>query len=91
MQIIDEIESSDRGLSMGTIGYRVPEHTFGLPAAFEMSVAIRTMVIRNGRAVFNVGGGIVIDSGPESEYDESMLKAKALLTALSSSQVFSDQ
>ena len=47
-----------------------------------MSVAIRTMVIRGTEAVFNVGGGIVIDSEPESEFDESMLKAKALLSAL---------
>ena len=47
-----------------------------------MSVAIRTMVITNGVATFNVGGGIVIDSDPASEYDESMLKAKALLRSL---------
>jgi para-aminobenzoate synthetase component I len=84
MQIIDEIENADRGLSMGAIGYRIPKDAFGLPPMFEMSVAIRTMVIRDGKAVFNVGGGIVIDSDPESEYDESLLKAKALLTALSS-------
>lgn len=83
MQIIEEIEKTERGLSMGAIGYSIPKGSFGLPAIFEMSVAIRTMVLREGKAVFNVGGGIVIDSDPESEYDESLLKAKALLSALS--------
>ena len=83
MRIIEDIENADRGLSMGAIGYRVPENTLGLPSTFEMSVAIRTMVVRDGTAVFNVGGGIVIDSDEENEYDESLLKAKALLNALS--------
>ena len=83
MQIIEEIENANRGLSMGAIGYRIPEASFALPSVLEMSVAIRTMVIRDGEAVFNVGGGIVIDSDAEAEYDESMLKAKALLDALS--------
>jgi para-aminobenzoate synthetase component I len=82
MEIIDEIEPDPRGLSMGAIGFQIPGDVFGMPATIEMSVAIRTMVIRNGEAIFNVGGGIVIDSDPESEFDESMLKAKALLTAL---------
>ena len=82
MQIIEELENTGRGLSMGAIGCSIPESTFGLPAAFEMSVAIRTMIIRDGKAVLNVGGGIVIDSDPESEYAESLLKAKALLRAL---------
>lgn len=83
MQIIEEIENVNRGLSMGAIGYRIPNDAFGLPSVFEISVAIRTMVIREGKAVFNVGGGIVIDSDPETEYGESMLKARALLRALS--------
>lgn len=82
MQIIDNIETRPRGLSMGAIGCRIPGGTFGLADTFEMSVAIRTMVIKERTAVFNVGGGIVIDSDPESEFDESMLKAKALLEAL---------
>ena len=82
MEIIDRLEPSPRGLSMGAIGCRIPDDTFGISATFEMSVAIRTMVIRDMTAVFNVGGGIVIDSDPEREYEESMLKAKALLYAL---------
>lgn len=49
---------------------------------FDFSVAIRTLVIRNGRAAFNVGGGVVIDSDPADEYQESLLKAAALLNAV---------
>lgn len=81
MEIIDRLEKTPRGLSMGAIGCRIPVG-FGIPETFEMSVAIRTMVIRDRVATFNVGGGIVIDSIPEHEYDESLLKAKALLSAL---------
>jgi len=82
MRIIDEIEPAPRGLSMGAIGYYVPDGTFGLPATVDLSVAIRTMVIRDQVATFNLGGGITIDSDPETEYDEALLKAKALLAAL---------
>ncbi len=82
MRIINEIEPSPRGLSMGAIGYFVPQDTFGLPETIDMSVAIRTMVIRDDLATFNVGGGIVIDSDPESEYEETLTKAKALIAAL---------
>lgn len=85
MRIIDEIEPSARGLSMGAIGYYVPQDTFGLPETIDLSVAIRTMVIRDQTATFNVGGGIVIDSDPESEYDETLTKAKALIAAINDS------
>ncbi len=87
MRIIDEIETVNRGLSMGAIGYRIPDKHFDLPATTDLSVAIRTMVIRDQTATFNVGGGIVIDSEPEKEYDESLLKAKALLTAINADSV----
>ncbi len=82
MTIIDELENADRGLSMGAIGYYLPENKFGLPTTLELSVAIRTMVIRGKTATFNVGGGIVIDSDPKGEYDESLTKAKALMDAI---------
>jgi para-aminobenzoate synthetase component 1 len=81
MRIIDEIETSNRGLSMGAIGYYAPPR-FGLAAAYDLSVAIRTMVIRDRIATFNVGGGITIESDPKSEYEESLVKAKALLSAI---------
>jgi para-aminobenzoate synthetase component 1 len=83
MRIIDEIEPVARGLSMGAIGYSIPANGFGgLEPGIDTSVAIRTMVVKDQTAIFNVGGGIVIDSDPQSEYDESLLKANALLTAL---------
>ena len=85
MQIIRELESVNRGLSMGAIGCYLPtEYSRVAKSLFDVSVAIRTMVIRDGEAIFNVGGGIVIDSDPEKEFDESILKAKALLLALGS-------
>ena len=55
-----------------------------MSSIFDLSVAIRTMVIKDQITAFNVGGGIVIDSDPESEYDETLTKAKALLDALGS-------
>jgi aminodeoxychorismate synthase component I len=83
MQIIDEIEPADRGLSMGAIGCYIPATVeVGVDTTFDLSVAIRTMVIRGEQVVFNVGGGIVIDSDPAKEYDESLLKAAALLRAI---------
>lgn len=101
MRIIDEIETAARGLSMGAIGYYVPGHgpradhrptwDLGLgtrDSVIDLSVAIRTMVIRGDQAIFNVGGGIVIDSDPESEYQETLLKARALLTAVGTDRDF---
>lgn len=86
MQIIDEIEPSGRGLSMGAIGIYLPPawdvEELAIDTVFDLSVAIRTMVVRDGEAVFNVGGGIVIDSDPAKEFDESILKSKALVDAL---------
>ncbi|MDQ3687644.1 MAG: aminodeoxychorismate synthase component I [Acidobacteriota bacterium] len=80
MEIIDEIETAPRGLSMGSIGY------FSFDGRIDLSVAIRTMTIRKNTARFNVGGGIVADSDPAEEYEESLLKARALLKALGAIQ-----
>ena len=86
MQIIDELEAADRGLSMGAIGYCLMENgKWKMENIFDMSVGIRTMVVCGRKAIFNVGGGIVIDSIPENEYEESLLKAKALLQVLGAS------
>jgi para-aminobenzoate synthetase component 1 len=82
MKIIDRIEKDPRGLSMGTIGINISGDNFAIPEICDTSVAIRTIVLRNGVAEFNVGGGIVIDSNAESEYDEALLKAKALIAAI---------
>lgn len=98
MEIIDDLEPSERGLSMGSIGFSydrnaMPEldriwnpDSVRRPAkgqrCYDLSVAIRTMVIREGVAEFNVGGGVVIDSDPDCEYQESLDKAAAILKAL---------
>ncbi len=87
MQIIDELETVNRGLSMGAIGYSIPNSTFQIPnsktfSSLDLSVAIRTLVIRGHEAIFNVGGGIIFDSATADEYEETFVKAKALLKAL---------
>lgn len=76
MEIIDEVETVRRGLSMGAIGY------FSFDGALDLNVAIRTMVVRNGVARFNVGSGITAGSSLELEYEETLTKARALLSAL---------
>ncbi len=81
MQILAETEQVARGVSMGALGL-----IRGLPGSdyctMDFSVAIRTLCIADGRAVFNVGGGIVADSQDEGEYAELILKAQPLLEAL---------
>jgi para-aminobenzoate synthetase component 1 len=72
MQILDEIETAPRGISMGAIGY------FGFDGSIDLNVAIRTAAVRENQAVLNVGGGIVFDSEPEAEYEESLIKTRAL-------------
>lgn len=91
MQIIDEIETCSRGISMGAIGISVQNSGFKTEGSnthhlIDLSVAIRTMVIRGNEAIFNVGGGIVIDSSPENEYEESLVKARALLKAIKATE-----
>jgi para-aminobenzoate synthetase component I len=76
MEIIDALEPAPRGLSMGALGY------FSFDGRMDLSVAIRTMTVGPHFARFNVGGGIVADSDPALEYEESLVKARALLRAL---------
>jgi para-aminobenzoate synthetase component 1 len=77
VEIIDGIETAPRGFSMGAVGY------FSYDGALDLNVAIRTITFApDGAARFNVGGGVVAESDPAAEYDESLLKARALLRAL---------
>ena len=76
LEIINEVETAPRGLSMGALGY------FSFDGSLDLNVAIRTMVIKDSTAQFNVGGGIVADSCPALEYEESLVKARALVRAL---------
>jgi para-aminobenzoate synthetase component 1 len=75
MEIIYELEPHQRGVYCGAIGYFF-QHKMVL------NVAIRTLELWNGQGVLGVGGGIVADSDPELEYEESILKAKASMMAL---------
>lgn len=76
MQIIDELEPHRRGPYCGAIGVIRPDgtHTF--------NIAIRTIVLRDGVADVQVGGGIVADSVPSEEYEETIVKARAMFEAL---------
>jgi para-aminobenzoate synthetase component 1 len=76
MEIIDELEPTRRGPYCGAIGYLAPD------GAMEFNIAIRTMIIREGIAHIPVGGGIVADSNPADEYEETLVKARAMLAAL---------
>lgn len=76
MEIIDELEPVARSVYTGAIGY------IGFDGALELNIAIRTMVIKNGAAYFHVGGGIVADSSPAAEYEETLHKGAALARAL---------
>lgn len=76
MEIIAELEPSRRGVYCGSIGY------LSVTGAMDTSIVIRTFVALGGRAYFSVGGGIVADSDPESEYQETLDKARALITTL---------
>ena len=76
MEALDAIESDFRGIYTGSIGY------LGSNGMADFNIAIRTLRIAEGRVAFNVGGGIVWDSVPEFEYDETLHKAKAILKAM---------
>jgi para-aminobenzoate synthetase component 1 len=76
MEIIDELEPVARGVYTGAIGY------IGFQGPADLSIAIRTMVIKDGVASFSVGGGIVADSEPGLEYDETLHKGAAMALVL---------
>ncbi|HEV8480634.1 MAG TPA: anthranilate synthase component I [Candidatus Eisenbacteria bacterium] len=76
MEIIDELEPTRRGVYAGAVGY------FDLHGNLDLAIAIRTLLLKDGRAHLGVGAGIVYDSVPEREYAETMSKGKALLQAL---------
>jgi para-aminobenzoate synthetase component I len=76
MQIIDELEPHRRHVYTGAIGY------LGFDGRAELNIAIRTFTCVAGRAYFHAGGGVVWDSQPAAEYEETLTKAKALRAAL---------
>jgi anthranilate synthase component 1 len=76
MEIIEELEHCKRGPYGGAVGY------FSFSGNMDTCITIRTMVIHNGTGHVQAGGGIVADSDPESEYQESYNKARALFSAM---------
>ena len=76
MELIDELEPTNRGVYTGAIGY------FGFDGTMDLNIAIRTCILKEGRAYFHVGGGIVADSEPDAEYQETLDKASSWLAVL---------
>ena len=76
LEIIDALEPAQRGVYGGVVGY------FGFAGDADLAIAIRTATIANGVARVQAGGGLVADSDPHSEYQESMNKAAAPLRAV---------
>ncbi|MFH1371318.1 MAG: anthranilate synthase component I family protein [Planctomycetota bacterium] len=76
MQIIDEIEPTARGIYTGSIGF------IGLDGSVCLNIAIRTIIIKNNTAYVQTGGGIVADSDSKAEYEETITKARALLSGI---------
>ena len=76
MQIISELEGYRRGVYAGAVGYALPG------GALDTCIAIRTMVLRDGVALLQAGGGIVADSDPAEEHQECLNKLAALEAAI---------
>jgi anthranilate synthase component 1 len=76
MEIIAELEPDKRGPYAGAVGY------FDFSGNIDTAIAIRTIVIKDGTAYVQAGGGIVADSVPDTEYQESLNKSQALLAAI---------
>jgi len=76
MEIIEELEPSRRGPYAGAVGY------FGFSGNMDTCINIRTIVIKGRQAYIQAGAGIVADSDPEAEYQETCNKAKAMMRAI---------
>jgi para-aminobenzoate synthetase component 1 len=76
MEIIDELEQYRRGAYTGCLGY------LGFNGETQLNILIRTAVVKDRAAVFQVGAGIVADSDPEAEYAETLVKAQGFLSAM---------
>jgi para-aminobenzoate synthetase component 1 len=80
MEIIAELEPTARGVYCGAIGIWREDD------ALDLSIAIRTALVRDAQVTWSAGGGIVVDSDPEAEYRETLDKARAIATAVAEAQ-----
>ncbi|MGH7198463.1 MAG: anthranilate synthase component I [Candidatus Omnitrophota bacterium] len=76
MEIIDELENQKRGFYSGVVGY------FSYSGELDSCITIRTILVKDGVATVQAGAGIVADSRPEKEYEETVNKAKAMMKAV---------
>jgi anthranilate synthase component I len=80
MEIIEELEGTRRGLYGGSIGY------FSYDGSMDMCITIRTMLMRGKRVYLQAGGGVVADSVPSAEYEETENKARAVAVAIQNAE-----
>jgi anthranilate synthase component 1 len=85
MEIISELERDRRGSYAGAVGY------FDLSGNLDTCITLRTMVVKDGVAHVQAGGGIVYDSEPVREYQETENKARALLRAIERAEGLAEQ
>ncbi len=82
MEIIDELENLDRGPYAGALGY------FSFSGNLDSAITIRTVVVKDKKAYIQAGAGIVADSVPEKEYEETLNKARGMLKAIQLAETF---
>ena len=85
MEIIDELEPEKRGIYGGGLGY------FSAGGDMDMCIALRTAVVKDEKLYIQAGGGVVYDSDPEAEYEETVNKSKAIRAAAESAGMFSQR
>ena len=80
MEIIADLEGEPRDIYSGMVGY------FGFDGAMDTCIAIRTLVAHGGHVTVQAGAGVVADSEPANEYNETLNKAKAMLRAIEAAE-----
>jgi anthranilate synthase component 1 len=85
MEIIDELEPERRGIYAGAVGY------FGANGDMDTCIALRTALLKDGTMYVQAGGGVVADSDPEAEYQETRNKARALMRAAEEAMRFASR
>jgi anthranilate synthase component 1 len=84
MQVINELERSKRGVYAGAVGY------FGFDGNHDSCIALRTVVLKDGKAYVQAGAGVVADSQPEAEHQECVNKAMGMMAAIARAKAQSD-